>query len=270
MSKNILKFLLKLNLLGTKRTFKFFQSLHRISLKGMNIGLGGEVKESGELNVLKYVKKQYKNSKEIILFDVGANIGKYSKTILQIFNIMDIKLHCFEPSLKTFEALQKNLPIHSNICLNNFGLSDSEQEKEIFQDKELSGITSLYNRKLDHFGITFSKVGESLFKTLEQYCCENKIDKINFLKLDVEGHELNVLKGGQHFLPKIDFIQFEFGGCNIDSRTYFQDFYYLLKDNFDLFYVLKNSIVKVNGYKELYEIFLTTNFLCVNKKMKCI
>jgi len=44
----------------------------------------------------------------------------------------------------------------------------------------------------------------------------------------------------------------------------------LLKDNFDLFYVLKNSIVKVNGYKELYEIFLTTNFLCVNKKMKCI
>jgi len=119
MSKNILKFLLKLNLLGTKRTFKFFQSLHRISLKGMNIGLGGEVKESGELDILKRIRKYYKNSKEIIIFDVGANIGTYSKSILQVFNIMDIKLYCFEPSLKTFEVLQKNLPTHSNICLNN-------------------------------------------------------------------------------------------------------------------------------------------------------
>jgi len=270
MSKNILKFLLKLNLLGTKRTFKFFQSLHRISLKGMNIGLGGEVKESGELDILKRIRKYYKNSKEIIIFDVGANIGTYSKSILQVFNIMDIKLYCFEPSLKTFEVLQKNLPTHSNICLNNFGLSDIEQQKEIFQDKELSGITSLYNRRLNHLGINFNKTEQSLFKTLEQYCCKNEINNINFLKLDVEGHELNVLKGGSHFLSKIDFIQFEFGGCNIDSRTYFQDFYYLLKDNFNLFYILKNGMVKITEYKELYEVFLTTNFLCINKKIKCI
>ncbi len=60
---------------------------------------------------------------------------------------------------------------------------------------------------------------------------------------------------------KIRFIQFEFGGTDIDSRVFFQDFYYLLKDNYSLYRIVKDGLVKIDGYKEKYEIFDTINFL---------
>ena len=52
---------------------------------------------------------------------------------------------------------------------------------------------------------------------------KNKFSKIDLLKLDVEGHELYLLSA-KKFISKISVIQFEFGGCNIDTRTYFRDF----------------------------------------------
>ena len=64
---------------------------------------------------------------------------------------------------------------------------------------------------------------------------------------------------------KINFIQFEFGGCNIDSRTYFQDFFYLLNDNYTIYRDLKNGLFEMPVYKETYEIFITINFLAVAK-----
>jgi hypothetical protein len=64
---------------------------------------------------------------------------------------------------------------------------------------------------------------------------------------------------------KIDNIQFEFGGCNIDSRTYFQDFFYLLKDNYRIYRVLKDGLFEIPTYKETYEIFTTINYSAVKK-----
>lgn len=64
---------------------------------------------------------------------------------------------------------------------------------------------------------------------------------------------------------KIEVIQFEFGGCNIDSRTYFQDFYYLLKDNYKIYRILKNGLIEIKSYKEIYEIFITINYLAIKK-----
>jgi hypothetical protein len=49
------------------------------------------------------------------------------------------------------------------------------------------------------------------------------------VKMDIEGHELTALKGFGAALDVARVLQFEFGGCNIDSRTYFQDFWYFLK-----------------------------------------
>lgn len=79
---------------------------------------------------------------------------------------------------------------------------------------------------------------------------------------------LKVLKGAKDLIGKnsIDFIQFEFGGANIDSRTYFQDFYYLLTPYYKIYRILKDGLIAIDAYKEIYEIFLTTNFLAILKK----
>jgi hypothetical protein len=81
--------------------------------------------------------------------------------------------------------------------------------------------------------------------------------------LDIEGHELNALKGAKEMINKnaIDFIQFEFGGCNIDSRTYFQDFFYLLKNKFKIYRILTDGLFEIVEYKETHEVFITVNYL---------
>ncbi len=103
--------------------------------------------------------------------------------------------------------------------------------------------------------------------TIDIFCKEQGIEKIDFLKLDIEGNEINALEGAKTMLEKdsIKFIQFEFGGCNIDSRTYFQDFYYLLKDRYKIYRILRNNLYEIENYNELKEIFITTNYLAIHK-----
>ena len=65
----------------------------------------------------------------------------------------------------------------------------------------------------------------------------------------------------------IDYIQFEFGGCNIDSRTYFQDFFYALDPKYQLHRMVRNGLVPIKRYRETQEIFMTTNFLAISREL---
>jgi len=80
--------------------------------------------------------------------------------------------------------------------------------------------------------------------------------------LDVEGHEYAVLQGAKELIErnKIQFIQFEFGGCNIDSRVFFQDFFYFLSPKYKIFRVLKDGLYPINEYSENLEVFSVTNY----------
>ena len=85
-----------------------------------------------------------------------------------------------------------------------------------------------------------------------------------FLKVDVEGHELDVFSGAKDALRKgsIKNIQFEFGGCNIDTRTFFQDFWYLLTGyGYTLYRIMPDgSLYRINNYAEKLEAFICTNY----------
>lgn len=254
---------------GKREKYYAFRRLYELSIKGMNIGGGSDVHDSGEFAVLQLLKQKLAGKDRVVIFDVGANIGDYAQGIADIFGKDKIELHCFEPSPKTFARLKDNLKALStgNVHLHNFGLSDRAGEIELFQDAELSGMTSVYKRRMDHFGKDFNRSEVASFSTLDEFCKEQNIGSIDFLKLDVEGHELKVLEGAGSMLNNVKYIQFEFGGCNIDSRTFFQDFYYLLHDRFDIYLILKDGIQKLDGYKETYELFITTNFFCINKNI---
>ena len=101
--------------------------------------------------------------------------------------------------------------------------------------------------------------------TLDGFCKKNNISTIDFLKIDVEGNEYKVLLGAQKMIKagKISFIQFEFGGTDIDARIFFFDFFKLLSGNYNLYRILKNGLWPINHYKETDEIFFTTNYLAV-------
>lgn len=85
--------------------------------------------------------------------------------------------------------------------------------------------------------------------------------------MDIEGHELYALKGASTLLSekRISNIQIEFGGCNIDSRTYFKDFWNLLHNDFNVYRVLQDGLWEITKYSERLECFVTSNFLFVKK-----
>ncbi len=244
-----------------------FAQLHRMGLEGMNYGYGGDVEDSGELFVIRYVQRKLQGQHGgITVFDVGANIGEYTEACVTEMKD-DLKaVYAFEPARETFERLQANLS-DNRVHLRQIGLGEEAATLTLHRNPTYHGMASVYNRRLDHLGIAAGETESIEVQTLAEMCEQEGIERIDLLKMDVEGHELNVLKGAGSMLQEgsIRFIQFEFGGCNVDSRTYLQDFFYLLQDQYHLYRVVSDGLVPLSGYKEEMEIFRTINYLAERK-----
>ena len=211
------------------------------------------------------VKSTKKFLKGGLFIDVGANHGLYSKELLKQYGTTLQELHLFEPSK---ELVENYLLFNDHrVKVNNVALSNSEGISTLYKVHDNSGLNSLTKRRLDHFNTSMSESESITTVTLDQYVKEHGIGKIDLLKIDVEGHELDVLNGATDCLDSnvISCIQFEFGGCNIDTRTFFQDFWYLLsiKYNFKIYRITPLGISLVEKYQERDEVFVTTNFLAV-------
>jgi hypothetical protein len=115
--------------------------------------------------------------------------------------------------------------------------------------------------------ISFEHREEVEAKTLDQYLgLLGPDEKLDLLKLDIEGAELSALAGGKKLLSRTRVVQFEFGGCNIDSRTFFQDFWRIFKAlGFKIFRISPLGPVQIVDYQEWDEFFITTNYLAVNE-----
>ncbi len=261
MKKTILKTQRKLH---PSKIQKFYENLFHFALNGMGYGYGGEMEISGEKDLLNYLKSIFK-TEEKIFFDVGANVGIYSLLLHKKFK--NAKIYAFEPSKKTFETLLKKTNKIKNIKSYNLGLGIKKGKKTLYYDPSESSTATLHNRK-----IKYNKGERIEINKLDSFCKIHNIKRINFLKMDVEGSELFVLKGAKNMLKnkKIDFIQLEFGIRNVDSKVFFRDFWDLLSQNYLFYRILPGGIYPIKNYKENLEIFTGINYFLKLKKDKDI
>ncbi len=237
----------------------------------MGICSGSGVGSSGERAALDLVRQDY--DPPYCIFDVGSNQGQYLDLLLSSFPDHSLNVHCFEPSSYSFGILKsksENLDLKERrivVNLNNLALGKERDELTLFYDKPGSGLASLTKRRLDHFDIIYNNSESVKVDTVDNYCNKHRIDQIHLLKLDVEGHEMDVLAGGsQMFNNKAIFmVVFEFGGCNIDTRTFFQDFFYFFKEmQYKIFRITPSGyLYSINSYDEIFEQFRTTNFVAM-------
>ena len=248
--------------------------LHTLSVYGMNYGGGGLIEQSGEEWVLReVVAPACRRVETPVVFDVGANVGDYSRLVRR--HLPAALVYAFEPSASVFKELERNLSnteAPERFRAFNVGLSDEEKTVELYsytvEGQEQSLISSIDRRLPTQVVSVEVSASERIgVRTLDGFCEAQGVARVDFLKLDVEGHELSVLRGAQGMLEAgaVSLIQFEFGPANIYSRTYFYDFWSLLHERFDLFRIIPRGIVPITYYGEHREVFLTTNYLAVRR-----
>lgn len=149
-------------------------------------------------------------------FDVGANIGQTAQKIKYYFPEADI--WCFEPVSKTFETLKLNTE-NTNINCFRIGLGARNEEKKILihKDNSFSEMNSIVNPKQEKQENLIEEIINLI--PLDSFCHLQKIEKIDYLKIDTEGYDLEVLKGSSEMLKKhsILFIEVE-ASMNPDNQ----------------------------------------------------
>lgn len=248
--------------------YRFWRMLYEISIYGMNMGpASGYPHYSGEEWIIKFVKSRITHLFPII-FDVGAYHGDYASAILASFGYENIRLFCFEPSKTAFRLLNSELPAGQNIKLFNFGFGDKSETVNLYSCSEGAGSASIVNTlfcQTDHLNI----VEEIELTTLDDFCEANKIQHIDFMKIDVEGYELNILCGGSQLInaASVDFIQFEFGYPSIASRVFFKDIFSYLSGNYRVYRSLYDGLIEIKHYDYKDELYTIQNFLAISKKI---
>jgi FkbM family methyltransferase len=256
------------NKYAKKRYYSFFYFLYLQGLKGMDHGNNYIYpKSSGELMVLKKVAEYYEGKgQKVIFFDVGANTGYYAKAVLDIFSNVDV--YCFEPSQFTYQQLFAQLG--TRVKPFQLALSNKADKVVLHLDKKGSGMATIEDTQFEPpFGISSDLRELIQTDTLDNFLSANKIERVNFLKMDVEGHEYAILEGAMNSLRNdcFDFIQFEFGRVNIDSRTPLKLFYRLLNGKYRIYRIISSGLIPQFEYNYEYEIYMGTNFLAIKKEM---
>lgn len=243
-----------------------FEKLYSISLRQMNFGRASNYRINGELYSLKQLARQW-NNQPVTLFDVGANVGEFTLEILEAFRGKEIQLYAFEPSSKAGEQLRKRINNAPNFHLVPKALSDQDGTAELFFPDEGSALASLYQRDLSHVNRVFGKKELVNITSVDKFCEENKISYIHLLKIDVEGHELGVLKGAKKMMDRnaIEVIQFEFGGTSLDSKSHFKDFFQLLSPKYKIHRILPHGLRELKSYSEKLEIYQSANYLAIRR-----
>lgn len=219
---------------------------------GWSATLPGEVDAC--LNIFKYEPKTF--------VDIGANKGFYTDEVLK--RKPNVECHLFEPSSTNVEVLEEKFSSMDNVHLCRKGLSYEEAELELYADKPGSGLGSLTKRNLDHTALSMDTSETVKVIRFDEYWEEGK--PLDYVKVDVEGHELDVLRGFGDLLSTVRVLQFEFGGANVDTRTHFRDFWKFFTDNeFNVFRMSPFGPLPIR-YWEIHENYCQGNYIAVNTR----
>jgi FkbM family methyltransferase len=202
-----------------------------------------------------------------LVVDIGGNAGEYTAEVRR--RNPNAEIHVFEPSATNITKLGQRFGGDPKVRLLPYAVSDQNGAATLYSNESGSGLGSLSQRRLEHRGIDF-RVTESVHTIRFEDYWRRDLNgaEIDIVKIDIEGHELSALKGFGEAVSCAKVIQFEFGGCNIDTRTYFQDFWYFFKEQgFDLYRITPFGAEAIRSYKEEDEYFSTTNYIAVNRKV---
>jgi FkbM family methyltransferase len=201
-----------------------------------------------------------------LCIDVGGNKGRYAQAAADLFPRATI--HVFEPALVNIQTMTEKFANVPRVVLHQVALSDKAGNATLYTNTPGSGLASLAQRRLEHYGFALNIEEQVQTLRFDEFWTQGLgRAPIDLVKMDIEGHELAALEGFGDAIKHVHVLQFEFGGCNLDTRTYFRDFWYFFrKRGFRLYRLTPFGLLEIPRYEETLEAFTTTNYVAVSKR----
>ncbi len=200
-----------------------------------------------------------------VVFDIGAYHGEWSQNVLSQKNC---SLHLFEASPEAYSELEKNMSSFQTLNHMAVALETGSLTFHVYPDKPR--LSSIYRRRSveHHLMPSGFKAIEVPCISLDDYWPKEK-GLVNFIKIDVEGAEFDVLRGANDLLARggVDYIQFEYGGTFADAGTSLKMLYFLLRrQRYHLFRVTGDQFTEITDFEDDLEDFNYANFLVVHER----
>lgn len=221
------------------------------------------MEESGESH---FIKNNIAKLQSPVIFDVGANAGNYAKFIVEA--CPSASVYAFEPHPATFKILRDG-NADPRIRAFNLGLGriDGTADFYDYRDEDGSEHASLYKGVIESIHQRPAVCHQVSIRRLDGVAAELGIPRIHFLKIDTEGHELDVLRGAEGLIRSgaVDIIQFEFNETNVVSRVFFKDFWDFLPE-YKFYRLLPTGAINIGEYSATFcEVFAFQNYVCIKK-----
>jgi FkbM family methyltransferase len=249
--------------LFSRRSFyRLNRALHHASLRGLGVLNYKNVVVSGER---RFMEQCLRSSEMATVVDVGANVGNYSSEVLQARK--NIRVFAFEPHPETFKRLTARLSSTSNFVATNAACGAAPGKFLLYDHQGDAGTShaSLLPEVIERIHGDQSNQHEVDVIALDHFAADHGISRIDLLKIDTEGTELEVLKGAHNLLRegRIKAIQFEFNEMNIVSRVFLKDFYELIP-NYRFYRLLRHGLGPLDPYSPLAcEVFAFQNIVAL-------
>jgi FkbM family methyltransferase len=229
---------------------------------GLNYGGGQTVKDSGEVGALAFALRSLQRPAPRTLFDVGANDGEYLEAALKAMG-PDARVYSFEPQSSSFETLRTRFESDPRVQLRKLALGREEATVDLFFGSDREPTASLH-RNTQSGPVRSESVH---ITTIDRLCAEESIEHIDILKIDTEGHEMEVLLGASQLMraDHISCIQFEFGDTFLGTPYHLKDVWDLLSPQYTIYRILRRGLIEVPCYSHDLEIYKIANFLCIHQ-----
>jgi FkbM family methyltransferase len=255
MVDNFLKFYSENKHLKELNQITEFLLSHALSARGYNNYRNNQ--ESGESY---FIKEILAKTNPKLCIDVGANIGEYTKEILENTNS---KVIAFEPVPTTFEKLRKETEFYSDrIIYENLGVGAFNEDLIIhFNSDALAHASFSEEVKQINYVSNEEKVSVPVV-TLDTYLKNKNITQVDFIKIDTEGFESEVFKGAIRIFTELKpkYIQIEFNWHQLFRNTSLHYFSQQLP-GYEMYQLIPNGWVLRDSKDPLVNIYSYSNFI---------